>query len=52
MKQKQVLSLALIMLAIFVLCGCGSKQEMEQQCRRDERLDHDGPAGCQPYAAL
>lgn len=28
MKQKQVFSLALIMLAIFVLCGCGSKQEM------------------------
>ena len=28
MKKKQVFSLALIMLAVFVLCGCGSKQEM------------------------
>ena len=28
MKKKQVFLLALMMLALFMLCGCGSKQEM------------------------
>lgn len=28
MKKKQMFSLALIMLTLFVLCGCGTKQEM------------------------
>ena len=28
MKKKQVFLLALMMLALFMLCGCGAKQEM------------------------
>ena len=51
MKQKQVFSLALIMLAVFVLCGCGSKQEMglsaagESLTVNDLALRPDGEAG-------
>ena len=51
MKQKQVFSLALIMLAVFVLCGCGSKQEMglsaagESVTVNDLALRPDGEAG-------
>ena len=51
MKKKQMFSLALIMLTLFVLCGCGTKQEMSISSSGDSvtvndlALWPDGEAG-------
>ncbi len=51
MKKKQMVSLALIMLTLFVLCGCGTKQEMSISTSGDSvtvndlALRPDGEAG-------
>ena len=51
MKKKQMISLALIILALFTLCGCGSKQEMSISSSGDSvtvndlALRPDGEAG-------
>ena len=51
MKKKQMFSLALIMLTLFVLCGCGTKQEMSISSSGDSvtvndlALRPDGEAG-------
>ena len=51
MKKKQVFLLSLIMMTLFVLCGCGAKQEMSISSSGDSvtvndlALRPDGEAG-------